>query len=141
MTTEPKLREALLIEPDVYAVSGFVSTILTSLTKAGTKAEHITMFSYTDYGSDLYGSAIIVKKSFLKQNPDVVKNFLAAYIQGFQDTIKNPAIGLESVVKAGDSMMNADSEKLRLQIALKKLYITPEVDQVGIGGIFKFTLT
>lgn len=134
VTMEPKLREALLIKGDVDAVSGFMTTILPSLAKAGTKSEDITTFSYTDYGLDLYGNAIIVKKSFLKQNPDVVKNFLAAYIQGFQDTIKNPAIGLESVVKAGDSLMDANSEKLRLQIALDKLYITPEVDQVGIGG-------
>lgn len=134
ITMEPKLREALLIKGDVDAVSGFVTTIVPSLAKAGTKAEDLNVFYYTDNGLDLYGNAILVKKSFLKQNPDVVKGFLAAYIQGFQDTIKDPNVGLDSVVKAGDSLMDANSEKLRLKIALEKLYVTPEVDQVGIAG-------
>jgi NitT/TauT family transport system substrate-binding protein len=134
VTMEPKLREAFLIKGDVDAISGFITTIVPSLAKAGTKAEDLNIFYYTDNGLDLYGNAIIVKKSFLKQNPEVVKNFLAAYVQGFQDMIKDPNSGLESVVKAGDSLMDPNSEKLRLQIALEKLYITPEVDQVGIGG-------
>ncbi len=134
VTMEPKLREAFLIKGDVDAVSGFVTTIVPSLAKAGTKAEDLNIFYYTDSGLDLYGNAIIVKKSFLQQNPDVVKGFLAAYVQGFQDTIKDPNAGLESVVKAGDSLMDANSEKMRLKIALERLYITSEVDQVGIGG-------
>lgn len=134
ITMEPKLREAFLMKGDVDAVSGFVTTIVPSLAKAGTKAEDLNIFYYTDNGLDLYGNAIVVKKSFLKDNPEVVKNFLAAYIQGFQDTIKDPSAGLESVVKAGDSLMDANAEKTRLQIALEKLYITSEVDQVGIAG-------
>lgn len=134
VTMEPKLREALLIKGDVDAVSGFITTIVPSLAKAGTKAEDLNIFYYSDNGLDLYGNAIVVKKSFLKQNPDVVKNFLAAYVQGFQDTIKDPNAGLASVVKAGDSLMDPTSEKIRLQIALERLYITPEVDQVGIAG-------
>ncbi len=117
------------------AVSGFITTIVPSLAKAGTKAEDLNIFYYSENGLDLYGNAIIVKKSFLKQNPDVVKNSLTAYIQGFQDTIKDPNAGLESVVKAGDSLMDPNSEKLRLKIALERLYVTLEVDQVGIAGV------
>ncbi len=90
ITMEPKLREAFLIKGDVDAVSGFVTTIVPSLVKAGTKEEDLNIFYYTDNGLDLYGNAVIVKKSFLQQNPEVVKNFLAAYIQGFQDTINDP---------------------------------------------------
>jgi NitT/TauT family transport system substrate-binding protein len=52
-----------------------------------------------------------------------------------QDTLKDPSAGLESIAKAGDSLMDKNSEKLRLQIALEDLYITPEVEKVGLGGV------
>lgn len=135
ITMEPKLRETLLIKGDVDAVSGFATTILPSLEKAGKKAEDVNVFYYADNGLELYGNAIIVKKDFLEKNPEVVKGFLRAYLKGLQDTLKDPQAGLESVVKAGDSLMDKNVEKRRLQIALEQLYVTPEVEKVGLGGV------
>lgn len=135
ITMEPKLRETLLIKGDVDAVSGFATTIIPSLEKAGKKPEDMNVFYYTENGLELYGNAIVVKKAFLDQNPELVKGFLRAYIKGLQDTLKDPATGLESVVKAGDSLMDKNAEKRRLQIALERLYVTPEVETVGLGGV------
>lgn len=135
VTMEPKLRETFLLKGDVDAVSGFATTIIPALAKAGTKPEDMEVFMYTDNGLDLYGNAIVVKKSFVEQNPDVVKSFLEAYFKGMQDTLKDPDAGLESVMKAGDSLMDKNVEKLRLQIALEDLYVTPEVEKVGLGGV------
>ncbi|MEG3924892.1 ABC transporter substrate-binding protein [Microcoleus sp. D3_18a_C4] len=135
ITMEPKLRETLLIKGDVDAVSGFATTIIPALEKAGKKPEDMNVFYYTENGLDLYGNAIVVKKAFLDQNPEVVKGFLRAYFKGLQDTLKDPTAGLESVVKAGDSLMDKNAEKRRLQIALERLYITPEVEKVGLGGV------
>ncbi|MEG4808664.1 ABC transporter substrate-binding protein [Microcoleus sp. F8-D3] len=135
ITMEPKLRETLLIKGDVDAVSGFSTTIVPALEKAGKKPEDINVFYYTENGLDLYGNAIVVKKAFLEKNPEVVKGFLRAYFKGLQDTLKDPAAGLESVAKAGDSLMDKNAEKRRLQIALERLYITPEVEKVGLGGV------
>lgn len=135
ITMEPKLRETLLIKGDVDAVSGFATTIIPALEKAGKKPEDMNVFYYTENGLDLYGNAIVVKKAFLDKNPDLVKGFLRAYFKGMQDTIKDPTAGLESVVKAGDSLMDKNAEKRRLQIALERLYITPEVEKVGLGGV------
>lgn len=135
ITMEPKLRETFLLKGDVDAVSGFVTTILPSLVKGGQKPEDINVFLYADNGLDLYGNAVIVKKSFLQENPDVVKGFLSAYVKGLQDTLKDPNAGLASVVAAGDSLMDKNAEKLRLQIALEDLYITPEVEKNGLAGV------
>lgn len=135
ITMEPKLRETFLLKGDVDAVSGFATTIIPSLAKAGTKPEDMEVFLYADNGLDLYGNAIVVKKSFAEQNPDVIKSFLEAYFKGMQDTLKDPDAGLESVMKAGDSLMDKNAEKLRLQIALEDLYVTPEVEKVGLGGV------
>lgn len=135
VTMEPKLRETFLLKGDVDAVSGFVTTILPALVKAGRKPEDAQIFLYADEGLNLYGNAIVVKKSFLEQNPEVVKGFLKAYLKGLQDTLKDPTAGLDSVMKAGDSLMDRNSEKLRLQIATENLYVSPEVEQVGLGGV------
>ncbi|MBF2046928.1 MAG: ABC transporter substrate-binding protein [Elainella sp. C42_A2020_010] len=135
VTMEPKLRETFLLKGDVDAVSGFVTTIVPSLVKAGTSPDEMEIFLYADNGLDLYGNAIIVKRSFLQENPDVVKGFLSAYFKGLQDTLKDPAAGLASVMAAGDSLMDENAEKLRLQIALEDLYVTPEVEKNGLGGV------
>lgn len=135
ITMEPKLRETFLLKGDVDAVSGFATTIIPSLVKGGAKLEDMEVFLYADNGLDLYGNAVIVKKSFLQENPEVVKGFLSAYIKGLQDTLKDPNAGLASVMAAGDSLMDQNAEKLRLQIALEDLYVTPEVEKVGLGGV------
>jgi NitT/TauT family transport system substrate-binding protein len=135
ITMEPKLRETFLVKGDVDAVSGFSTSILPALAKAGKQESDLTMFYYNDFGLNLYGNAIVVKKSFLEQNPDVVRGFLRAYFRGMQDVIKDPAAGLASVMKAGDSLMEEASEKQRLKIALERLWVTPETEANGLGGI------
>jgi NitT/TauT family transport system substrate-binding protein len=135
ITMEPKLRETFLLKGDVDAVSGFVTTIVPSMVKAGTSPDEMEVFLYADNGLDLYGNAVIVKKSFLEENPDVVRGFLSAYFKGLQDTLRDPAAGLASVMAAGDSLMDENSEKLRLQIAVEDLYVTPEVEKNGLGSV------
>lgn len=135
ITMEPKLRETFLAKGDVDAVSGFATSVVPSLAKAGKKPEDLNVFYYTDNGLELYGNAVLVKKSFLEKNPEVVKGFLVAYFKGLQDTLKDPNAGLDSVMKAGDALMDKNAEKTRLQIALDRLYITPEVEKVGLGGV------
>jgi len=135
ITMEPRLRETFLVKGDVNAISGFITTILPSLNKIGAKPQDLNIFYYSENGLDLYGNGIIVKQSFLKANPTVVRGFLKAYIRGQQDVLRDPAMGLESVVKAGDALMDKEAEKKRLQIALDRLFISPEVQKVGIGGV------
>jgi NitT/TauT family transport system substrate-binding protein len=135
ITMEPRLRETLLVKGDVDAISGFVTTILPSLNKIGAKPQDLNIFYYSENGLDLYGNGIIVKQSFAKANPEVVRGFLRAYIRGQQDVLRDPAMGLESVFKAGDSLMDKEAEKKRLQIALERLFISPEVQKVGVGGV------
>lgn len=135
VTMEPKLRETFLLQGQVDAISGFSSSMIPALLKGGTKMEDIQLFYYSDNGLDLYGNTIIVREAVLKENPEMVKAFLAAYLKGMQDVIKDPNAGLESVMAAGDKLMSKDAEKLRLEIALDRLFITPEAEANGLGDI------
>ena len=135
VTMEPKLRETFLLQGNVDAISGFVYSMMPSLVKAGKTADDLDIFYYTDNGLDFYGNVVLVKESFLEENPDVVEGFLKAYIRGIQDTLKDPVAGLDSVMAQGDELMEREAEKLRLQIALDDLLINEEVEANGLGAI------
>ena len=135
VTMEPKLRESFLLQGNTDAISGFIYSMIPSLTKVGKTSDDLTVFYYTDNGLDFYGNAILVKESFLESNPEVVQAFLKAYLRGFQETLKDPTNGLDSVMAMGDDLMERDAEKLRLQIALDNLLIDEEVETNGLGGV------
>jgi NitT/TauT family transport system substrate-binding protein len=135
-TMEPKLRETFLLQGQVDAISGFSTSAIPSLLKGGKKMEDLQVFYYDQFGLDFYGNTILARADFVEKNPDVVKAFVGAYIRGLQDVIKDPSAGLDAVVAADPSkLMNRDAEKVRLQIALERLFISPEVDSLGIGAI------
>ena len=46
--------------------------------------------SYADAGLDLYGNGIIASDNLIGSNPDLIKRFVAATMQGLKDAIANP---------------------------------------------------
>lgn len=134
VSMEPKLRQTFLLQGNVDAISGFSYSMLPAIVGAGKTLDDLNIFYYTDNGLDLYGNVILVKESFAEENPDVVKGFVKAYLQGMQDALKDPEAGLDGVLAAGDELMDKESEKLRLQIALDGLLVTDEVETNGLGA-------
>jgi len=134
VSMEPKLRQSFLLQGNVDAISGFSYSMIPALVEAGKTLDDMNIFYYTENGLDFYGNVIMVKESFLEENPDVVRGFLAAYIQGMKDAISDPEAGLEAVIAAGDELMDADAERLRLQIGLDGLLINEEVEEIGFGA-------
>lgn len=134
VTMEPKLRQTFLLQGEVDAISGFSYSMLPAIVGAGKTLDDLNIFYYTDNGLDLYGNVILVKESFAEANPDVVKGFVKGYLKGMQDALSDPETGLEAVLAAGDELMDKDSEKLRLQIALDGLLVTDEVEKNGLGA-------
>lgn len=135
-TMEPRLRESFLLQGQVDAISGFSTSALPSLLKGGKKLEDINIFYYNDNGMDFYGNAILSKASFVEQNPDTVRAFVKAYLRGLQDVLKDPTAGLDAVMASDDSkLMDREAEKVRLQVALERMFISPEVEQIGLGSV------
>lgn len=135
VTMEPKLRESFLLQGNVDAISGFIYSMMPSLVKGGKTQDDLDIFYYTDNGLDFYGNVVLVKESFLEENPEVVRGFLKAYMRGLQDTLRDPSAGLDSVMAVGDDLMERESEKLRLSIALEDLLINEEVQENGLGTV------
>ena len=135
-TMEPKLRETFLLQGKVDAVSGFYTSVVPSLIKGGRTMDDIQIFFYDEFGLDFYGNGILVKQDFVSKNPEAIKSFLKAYFRGMQEVIKDPTAALDLVVSTDQSkLMDRDAEKLRLKLAIERMYVTPEVEAGGFGGV------
>jgi len=138
ITMEPRLRETFLIQGQVDAISGFVTTSVPNLVRAGVSLDEINIMLYNQAGLPIYGNAILARAEFLQKHPDTVAAFLRAYAQGAREMIANPAQALETTLatgKATNQVMDEATEKLRLEIALKDLFVSPEVRELGLGAV------
>ena len=68
------------------------------------------------------------------KHPDAVQGFLRAFLRGLRETVKQPAVAIESVLKRnGQARKNVELE--RLNMAIRENIVTPEVKADGYGGI------
>lgn len=128
------VREPMLAQGKVDAITGFWFSSFMNLKANGVKAEDITVLMMRDHGVDLYGNAIIVNPEFAKANPKAVQGFLRATIRGIQDTIKSPEIAIDSLMKR-NAIANRDVELERLKLAIERNFISPDVLKSGLGGV------
>jgi NitT/TauT family transport system substrate-binding protein len=129
-----QIRDTLLRTGKVDAVIGFFTTTSFNLETNGVPKDQIRYFKYTDYGLDLYGSAIIAKADYVKQNPKIVAGMVKALTHGLSDTIKDPASTIP-LVKARNGLIEDAIELRRLEFTLKEIIVTPYVQANGLGGI------
>jgi NitT/TauT family transport system substrate-binding protein len=127
------VREALLVQGKVDAVTAFVTNVVGVLAQ-GVPESDTEVLLYRRFGVDLYGSAIIVHPEFMKAQPKAVAGFVRALIRGFQDAARDPAGSLESVMKR-NPVGKRDLELARLKLANDHLYVTEEVRANGFGAV------
>ncbi|RDI61974.1 ABC transporter substrate-binding protein [Microvirga subterranea] len=130
------VREPMLAQGEVDAVFGFSMSSFINLKSRGVPADDIVVMLMSDYGVDLYGNTIIVSEKFAKEKPEAVKGLLRAIMKGVQDTVKDPASAVDSVIKRND-VAKKDVELERLKMVLEQNMVTPWVKENGFGGIDK----
>jgi NitT/TauT family transport system substrate-binding protein len=130
----PNLREAILIQGQVDAITGFTSSSLFNLIGAGVPRGDIVLMPYAKYGLDLYGNAVIVREDTIKAKPDMVRGFVKATIEGTKALIKDPQAGL-ATMHARDPMFDVALEGDRLKLVLDDAILTPDVKKNGFGSV------
>ncbi|MEA2877896.1 MAG: NitT/TauT family transport system substrate-binding protein, partial [Hyphomicrobiales bacterium] len=128
------VREPMLASGEVDAITGFSFSSYINLKDRGVPVDDIVVLLMADYGVNLYGNAVIVNPKFAAEKPEAVKGFLRALLKGLRETVKQPAVAVESVLKRND-VAKKDVELERLQMAIRDNIVTPEVKANGIGGI------
>ncbi|HYC16153.1 MAG TPA: ABC transporter substrate-binding protein [Pseudolabrys sp.] len=128
------VREPMLAAGQVDAVTGISFSTYVDLKDKGVPVDDINVLLMADYGVVLYGTAIIVNSAFAAGNPDAVKGFLRAYLKSLKDTVRQPSIAIESVLKR-NAQAKKNVELERLTMALRDNIVTPEVKMNGFGGV------
>lgn len=131
---DPPLRETMLVRGDIDAITGFSFTSLLNLEARGVKTEDIVVMPYAQYGVKLYGNAIIASPRLLRENPNAVRAFLAAFAKGAGEVMADPAMGVQSV-KARDGIINTDLELRRLRLAIDSVVASPDARADGFGRV------
>ncbi len=131
---DPPLRETMLVRGDVDAITGFTFTSLLNIEARGVPPADVTVMAYPDFGVKLYGNAIIASPKMIKENPEAIKAFLAAFAKGAKEVIADPANAIEAV-KARDGIINTQLEVRRLQLAIDTVINSPSAREEGFGQV------
>ena len=130
----PNLREAILAQGQVDAISGFTSTSIFNLMSAGVTRADIVLLPYAEFGLDLYGNAVIVREETIAAKPDMIRGFVKATIEGTQALIKDPEAGLAAMY-ARDPLFDVKLERERLKLVLDQSILTASVKKNGFGSV------
>ncbi len=137
VTVEPvgfPVREPMLAEGKVTAVTGFSFSSTLNLKRLGVPMDDISVILMADHGVALYGNAIIVNTDFAKANPALVTGFLGAIAAGWKDSIAAPAEAIAALVKRNPAADPA-LETERLTMSIEANVLTDFVKANGMGGI------
>ena len=128
------VREPMLAQGKVDAVTGFYFSSFFNLKANGVADDDIVVLLMRDLGVEVYGNAIMVNPKFAEANPKAVAGFVRATIKGLQETIKNPDSAIKSLMTRNQIVTEA-TELQRLKMALDRNIVTAEVKANGIGGV------
>ncbi len=137
ITVEPvgfPVREPMLAEGKVAAVTGFSFTSTLSSIRLGVPEDDLKVLLMADYGVALYGNAILVNTEFAKANPEVVTGFLRATAKGWKDAIAAPETAIDSLMTRNVAADKA-LETRRLEMAIADNVLTDYVKEHGIGAV------
>jgi NitT/TauT family transport system substrate-binding protein len=128
------VREPMLAAGQIDAITGYSFTTFVDLKDKGMPVGDISVLLMADYGVELYGNAIIVNAKFAAEHPEAVRGFLNAFMRGLRETIRSPAIAIDSILRRNpDARKNVELE--RLTMVIRENIVTPEVKANGYGAI------
>ena len=129
------VREPMLSAGQVDAITGFSFLSAIGLRDRGVPANDLMVLRFSEFGGEVYGHALIVNPKFAADNPDAVKAFVRATIEGVRLAIKNPESAIDDVLAQMGASASRDIELQRLRASITDNIVTDEVRTNGLGGI------
>ncbi|NIF75839.1 ABC transporter substrate-binding protein [Paraburkholderia sp. Cy-641] len=90
-----------LLQGQVDAILGSVDSYQIQLEAQGAQLNN---FRFADYGVPTVSTSIFANNTYLKENPDVVKKFIAASLKGWSTALNDPAKAVKSLKKVFPNM-------------------------------------
>ena len=83
---------------------------------------------------------IIASPKLVRENPQAIKAFLAAFAKGAKEAMANPDAAAETI-KARDGIANIELEKRRFKMAINDVIASPDARAEGFGQVDPARLT
>ena len=88
---------------------------------------------YADFGGNIVGMTIMTTGETLKKNPDLVKRFVRATVQSWEETKKNPGAAVDAALKAKPDL-NRQSTLDQLMVDIDLLDSQNSKGRIGWGA-------
>lgn len=129
------VREPMLSAGQLDAVAGSTLVSAINLRDRGIPANDLTVLRFADFGSEVYGHALIVNPAFMASRPAAVAAFVRATIAGLRLARADQVQALDAVMARMNASASRDIELERWRTALRDAIATDEVKRDGLGGI------
>jgi NitT/TauT family transport system substrate-binding protein len=128
---DPAARIGMLVAKKIPAIETFAMSMPGVVKAAG--GQDAQIFLLANSGLQLYSNGILVRDDYLKKEPDKVKGFVKASLQGWKDAIANPQEAADIVMKHVKGLDLAVT--LQEIVIVNALVATPEARANGLGTI------
>ena len=135
-TSEVGMRELVggMLAGESDAVFGYESTIAAALVGAGQPVTQLRFLHYRTLVPELYGSALMVARRLVREQPGLVAGLVRAVNHGVADVIADPDAAI-AAVRRRDPALVVDAERDRLTRTLAGEMGHPDGRRLGLGAI------
>jgi NitT/TauT family transport system substrate-binding protein len=126
------LREAMLIQGKVDAITANEQTAWSNLSTAGIKDDDMVFIRFSEQGVNIINIGLMATDRIIRERPQVVKGAVAAVNRGYQDCLANPEAALDALLKR-DPLLKRNVERTRFMMNVTRMLRSPDVRQSGLG--------
>jgi NitT/TauT family transport system substrate-binding protein len=133
LSVDPNSKNAVLLN---HSVDGMITYLFTLpvLQKAAQNNDKIGTLVYSDYGADFYSNGLGAMDDFIKQKPDVTRNFVQATMEGVKYTLAHPEEAVQMLKKHQPQL---DEKTAVQEIAIIRKLINADNAKGPLGSIDK----
>lgn len=114
LSVDPNSKNAVLLNHQAEGMVTYIFT-LPVLQKAAQNGDEVGAFVYGDYGADFYSNGIGAMEDYIKEKPQVCRDFVQATMKGLKFTLDHP--------KEAVGMLKKHQGQLDEEVALKEVEI------------------
>ncbi len=128
------LRDTMLRQGQVDAVTGFLFTVHFNLVGLGIAEDQILGWPYAENGLDIFGSGVFVRADWLERNADTAARFVKASVEGLKLLLNDVPGGMASL-KRREPLFDEALEARRFAMTRDRSILTPNTRANGLGHL------
>jgi ABC-type nitrate/sulfonate/bicarbonate transport system substrate-binding protein len=130
-----KVRDPLLPQHNVDAISGFATTFMADYIATGTKA-HAMLYSH--FGIPNYGNAVLTQPQRLAAEPELCGAFVDGMMQGLKATLLDPEGAIKILLKAAPELALSATARDQIKVGTGLMVYVSARDIIKTNGMGYF---